>query len=545
MLRASVRVLVVTLAACVVAQAQAPAGSAAERAFAAAKKSGAPALYAFLKPFPKGADLHMHLSGAIYAETFIREAAEQNVCVDTTKLGFVPNKGLTKSLPPQPVCAEGAISAADVMKNQQLYDRLINSFSMRSFVPSQGYSGHDQFFNTFDRFGGLKNVAGEWLDEVARRAAAQNEQYLEIMQTPSFSHAIAAEMKTGWPAEFNDANHMQVLAKLRDELFANGLRDDVEIDAKELGDAQLARASIERCADALKHDPNNGMYSEASAKERKQTWSWACGVRTHFLYQVLRGFSPQQVFAQTLLGFELATAHPDLVVGINFVRAEDRRDAMEEYHTEMLMLDYLHSVYPKVHISLHAGELAPGLVPPAGMSFHIREAVELGHAERIGHGVDILSEDRPQELLKEMAAKKIDVEINLISNLGILGVTGTEHPLNTYRAAHVPFSLSTDDEGVSRTDLTRNYVQAVMDQGLGYADLKLSARNSLEFSFLPGESLYLERGNYIKRKPVCAGAITSVSKVPPACLAFLKTSEKAMQQYELETRFAAFESSVK
>ena len=118
-----------------------------------------------------------------------------------------------------------------------------------------------------------------------------------------------------------------------------------------------------------------------------------CTVQTHWLYQVLRGFPPQQVFAQTLLGFELATAHPEQVVGLNFVRAEDRRDAMAEYHTEMLMLDYLHSVYPRVHISLHAGELAPGLVPPEGLRFHIREAVELGHAERIGHGVDVLYEN--------------------------------------------------------------------------------------------------------------------------------------------------------
>lgn len=509
---------------CASADAQKGAGSPAERAFAVAKKSGAPALYAFLKPFPKGADLHMHLSGAVYAETFIRQAAEQNMCVDIAKLSFAQNKGLTKSMPPLPVCGEGALSVGSVMKDQQLYDRLINSFSLRSFVPSQGYSGHDQFFNTFDRFGGLKNVQGEWIDEVATRASAQNEQYLEIMHTPSFSHAIAAEMKTGWPADFSDANHMQVLAKLRDELFADGLKEDVEIDAKELSDAQQRRMQLEHCG----HTAISG-----------------CQVTTHFLYQVLRGFAPQQVFAQTLLGFELATAHPDLVVGINFVRAEDRRDAMTEYHTEMLMLDYLHSVYPKVHISLHAGELAPGLVPPEGLRFHIREAVELGHAERIGHGVDVLYEEQPHELLKEMAAKKVDVEINLISNLGILGVTGTNHPLNAYRAAHVPFSLSTDDEGVSRTDLTHNYVQAVVDQGLTYADLKTSARNSLEFSFLPGESLYTERGNYAKRNTACMGTIVAASKQSSACAAFLQKNEKAAQQWELERRFAEFESSIK
>jgi adenosine deaminase len=521
--------------------AQAPAVSATERAFAAARKAGAPALYAFLKPFPKGADLHMHLSGAIYAETFLREAAQQNLCVDPAKLAFTKNTGITKSIPAQAICPDGAISATNAIQDQQLYDKLINSFSLRSFVPYAGFSGHDQFFTTFDRFRGLNDVAGEWLDEVATRAAAQNEQYLEIMQTPSFTNAANIGYKLGWPADFNDANHMTVLAKLRDALLAGGLRDDVSIDTKELADALDSRMKLE---------PNE-LFSLGDCKTLLPTGKLhpidcppgRAHVKIHFLYQVLRGFAPQQVFAQTLLGFELASAYPEQVVGINFVRAEDRRDAMAEYHTEMLMLDYLHSVYPKVHISLHAGELAPGLVPPDGLSFHIREAVELGHAERIGHGVDILHEDNPAGLLKEMAAKHIDVEINLISNEGILGITGANHPLATYRAAHVPFSLSTDDEGVSRTDLTHNYVQAVLDQNLTYVDLKQSARASLEHSFLPGPSLYLHPDDFTHRQAVCAAPITAKSFPPGPCKSFLATSERATQQYELERRFLAFEAA--
>jgi len=517
-----------------------PASARAERAFLAAKKGGAPALYAFLKPFPKGADLHMHLSGAIYAETFIAEGAAQNLCVDTAKLAFAKNTGTTKSIPPQAVCPAGAVPATAALQDQQLYDRLVNSFSMRSFVPYAGFSGHDQFFTTFDRFRGLDNVAGEWLDEVATRAAAQNEQYLEIMQTPSFNHVFSAIAKSPWPAEFNDANHMQVLAKYRDALFANGLRDDVQIDAKELDDALSAWSA---------HKPNPFALRDC-ADPAKRGGIVACPpglgeVHIHFLYQVLRGFPPAQVFAQTLIGFELADGDPEQVVGINFVRAEDRRDAMAEYHTEMLMLDYLHSVYPKVHISLHAGELAPGLVPTEGLRFHIREAVELGHAERIGHGVDILHEDHPAELLKEMADKHVDVEINLISNQGILGITGSDHPLAAYRAAHVPFSLSTDDEGVSRTDLTHNYVQAVLDQNLGYADLKLSARDSLEHSFLPGASLYLHTDDYVHRNAACAAPIAATSFPPGPCKAFLAGSERATQQYELERRFAVFEAATR
>jgi adenosine deaminase len=207
------------------------------------------------------------------------------------------------------------------------------------------------------------------------------------------------------------------------------------------------------------------------------------------------------------------------------------------------MLDYLHGVYPTVHISLHAGELAPGMVPPDGLTFHIREAVELGHADRIGHGVDILYEDNPAELLKEMAARHTDVEVNLTSNDVILGIKGTDHPLTVYRAAHVPFSLSTDDEGVSRIDLTHEYVRAVLEQGLTYSDLKLSARDSLEYSFLHGESLFARPGDFTHRVAACAEPVARKVLPPGPCAAFLATNEKAAEQYELERRFAAFEEA--
>ena len=60
-----------------------------------------------------------------------------------------------------------------------------------------------------------------------------------------------------------------------------------------------------------------------------------------------------------------------------------------------------------------------------------------------------------------MADKGVLVEINPTSNAGILGVTGKHHPFATYRSYGVPVALSTDDEGVSRIDLTHEYVRAV------------------------------------------------------------------------------------
>jgi adenosine deaminase len=503
------------------------------RAFNTAKQSPLE-LNAFLARMPKGGDLHMHLSGAIYAETFIKDAAADILCVDPKTMNLFKPKATTRSIPPQPVCGEGNVRAEDAFKDQKLYDGLVDSFSMRSFVPSAGTSGHDQFFATFNRFNAIdRSHTGEWLDEVATRAAAQNEQYLEVMDTPVFADVANISSRIEWPTTPADPSLNRTgdatgttredLSHLRDVLFAAGLRDEVAVDRKELDDALDARNNIENCG-------------QPSART-------ACSVKIRFLYQVLRGFPPQQVFAQTLLGFEVASQDPR-VVGLNFVMPEDGYLSMSEYHRQMLMLDYLHSVYPNVHISLHAGELAPGLVPPNGLRFHIREAVDLGHAERIGHGVDVMYENEPQALLREMADRHTMVEINLTSNDVILGVTAPWHPLPTYRAAGVPVALSTDDEGVSRIDLTNEYTRAAMDFNLSYLDLKSSARTSLEHSFLPGASLWQQPDIFTQTVPACAGQPLGSANPTPKCLSFLQSSERAAEQWQLEHRYDLFESSL-
>ena len=467
-------------------------------------------LRVFLQGMPKGGDLHLHLSGGtVYSETLIRDAVQDGLCVKMATMTLFK---------PQDTCGEGAVPAGNAFKDQFLYDALVNAFSMRSFVPSSGISGHDQFFSTFDRFQALGNAhVGEWVDEITTRAAEQNEQYIEAMYTPAFANAARLGYQIGWSGD-----SVEDIKKTYDALLAGGLRDEIVTDRKELATIEDTRAELQHCGQT---QPKPG-----------------CSVKVLYLFQVLRGFPPQQVFAQTLLGFELASVDPR-VVGLNFVMPEDGYLSMRDYHLQMKMLDYLHGIYPKVRITLHAGELAPGMVPPDGLKFHIREAVALGHAERIGHGVDVTYEDRPQELLKELAAKHIMVEINLTSNDVILNIKGKDHPLSLYRAAHVPLALSTDDEGVSRIDITHEYEKGVEEQGLGYLDLKSMARTSLEHSFIPGESLWAAPDNFNRRKSACAGPITPQNNPAPACAVLLKSSDRAEAQWELERRFAVFESS--
>jgi adenosine deaminase len=466
----------------------------------------------FLKKMPKGADLHNHLSGAVYAESWIRAAAEDDLCVNLASLSFAKPQARSEKDSNETNCGSGTVAAAHAYEDQHLFDALTDAFSMRGFVPSPGVTGHDHFFDAFAKFGGTDHRhLGEWLDEVAFRANAQNEQYLELMHTPEFAHAAAIASQIGWQQDF---------AQFRDTLLAHGLRDEVATATNALNQAEALRQKREHC----------GQPDAASA----------CRVQIRYLCQVLRGFPKQQVFAQTLLCFETAMSDPRFV-GVNFVMPEDGYISMSDYALHMRIIAFLHEFYRKVRLTLHAGELAPGLVPYEGLCCHIRLAVEEAQAERIGHGADVMYEDRPHELLKEMARKHILVEISLTSNDLILGISGKDHPFPLYRQFGVPVALATDDEGVSRIDLTHEYVRAVQTYGLNYRDLKHIVRTSIEHSFLPGESLWRAHDNFTAVISACGKDSLGNDKPSSACAAFLESSEKAAQQWELERRFRKFE----
>jgi len=426
-----------------VSGAQAPGDEAAAAAYLESVRWDTPALVAFLREMPKGADLHSHLSGAVYAESYLRWAAEDGACVSSVQLRIIPGP-----------CANGpdTVTAAAAVANDALYSALIDALSMRNWHPAR-INGHDQFFATFARAYSTRRRTGDMLAEAASRAAGGNVSYLELMFTPDGGAARALGDRAGWVGDF---------ALMRDTLLALGLSDVVAHARARLDSVEARRDTVLGCGTPAA-DPG-------------------CAVTVRWLYQVLRATPPQQIFAQILTGFILAREDPR-VVGLNLVQPEDALIAMRDYSLHMRMIGALRQAYPGVRVSLHAGELASGLVPPEGLRFHVREAVEVADAARIGHGVAVMHEDRPYELLADMARRGVLVEINLTSNDVILGVKGRDHPLRAYIAAGVPVALSTDDEGVARSEMTMEYLRAVQEQMLSYPQLKAMARASLRHSF--------------------------------------------------------------
>ena len=261
-----------------------------------------------------------------------------------------------------------------------------------------------------------------------------------------------------------------------------------------------------------------------------------------YLAQVIRVFPRDQVLAQTLLAFKLIE-RDSRIVGLNFVAPEDNPISLRDYHWQMEIIGGLAKIFPTAArgITLHAGEVVLGLVPPEDLGWHMREAIEIAGARRIGHGIDVFYDPDYLGLMQHMAEKGIMVEINLTSNDVILGVKGDRHPFTAYRKHNVPMAFSTDDEGVSRIDLTHEYQRAVETYGLGYADIKQYSRNALHYSFIEGNSLLdrNRRDGYVK---VCAGSKPGKADAASDCKKYLDVNEKARWQWDLESRFYRFEN---
>jgi adenosine deaminase len=456
-----------------------------------------PALVAFLREMPKGGDLHSHLSGAVYAERFLEWAAEDGLCVDRRALAILGTS-----------CTPGGdtIAAARAVADATLYGQLVDAMSMRNWHPAR-INGHDQFFATFARLGSTDRRAGDMVADAARRAAHGRVSYLELMMTPDRRAARDLGRAAGWPAGDD-------FAEMRRRLMERGIADVARRAAARLDSVEARRDTVLGCGTA-RAEPG-------------------CQVTVRWLYQVSRANPPEQVFAQVLTGFLMAQAGGG-TVGLNLVQPEDNPLAMSEYSRQMRMIGFLRREFPGVRVTLHAGELAPGLVPPEGLRFHVREAVEVAGASRIGHGVDVMHEDRPHELLRTMAERNVMVEINLTSNDVILGVRGADHPLRAYLEAGVPVALSTDDEGVARSEMTMEYLKGAREQGLGYVSLKTMARNSLQHAFVEGESLWADPRAFT---PVAACA----ERESRRCHDFAGQSPKARLQIALERAFADFEA---
>jgi len=454
-------------------------------------------LRAFFLAMPKGGDIHSHLTGAVYAEYLIDQSSAEGLCISLDN--YTVSRKYCGSVNSEPV--------REAYSNPKLYGQIIDSWSMRD-SNLLDESKHDHFFNSFGIFGGATGNTSALVADIRSSAFRENVAYQEIM-TGAGSGAANLGSTVGW-----DDN----LSRFYNKLVDNGL------------------ISVAQSLSDYINDTDSG-----SLRILKNRGDPGSNVTIRYLLAGSRTLSKEKVFGQLAAAFYVAN-RSSLVVGVSLHGSEDNWASRENYSLQMKMVGFLHSIYPKVNIALHAGELNLGLVPTDDLRFHIKEAVEVAQASRIGHGVDIMWELNSDQILKEMARNRVAIEIMPVSNQLILGVTGKDHPFPIYFDRGVPIVLASDDPGLLRTDLSEQFVIIASEYPkIKYKDFKKFVRNSIEYSFLQGRSIWASKGDYSKLVAECSRCSLGSKNPDAKCKAFLDSSEKARIEWKLEGDLAAFE----
>lgn len=406
----------------------------------------------FFTQMPKGGDLHHHYSGSIYAETYLEWVKNNDWFIDTCTFKILKAKG-------NETCK--IVTVDQLIADDTLYRKLLMLWSDKDF----NNHSHNQLppdSNFFNTFGYFSPISDQYMDVglniIKQRALNENVSYIESMLSRIGINS----------SEFFNTDEVK--------MFNNELRHAT---TQEEVNALLDRISAVYARNqAFSAKVQNFVTELERRHEGIDTTNFTMRYQTY----AVRVLDPLQVYTDLLSGYKAVLSSP-LIVGVNIVAPENNTVAINDYTLHMRMFNYLVGKYPQVPHSLHAGELTIGMVEPKELLFHITQARKIAGANRIGHGVDLAYEKESLSLLKELKAYAA-VEINLTSNEFILGVAGNEHPYSIYAAYGVPIVISTDDSGVSRDNLSHEYVLLASRYHPSYATIKKYVYNSIDYSFL-------------------------------------------------------------
>jgi adenosine deaminase len=410
----------------------------------------------FFSQMPKGGDLHHHYSGAIYAEQYVDFLDQQGLCVNKQTFRIETDKAVIAAERAKPAKERTCLASADVYNDDYTYRELLQRWSSKDFKtygPDQPPPDR-QFFQTFGYFGPVSNASfHEGLLALKHRAILENVSYIETMFKMAPPTSNVAFDNDAW---------------------------------RQGGDAPAFESQMRTWMTALEQDPafNKSVADFAAKVDEASNGIDDANFTMRYQTYVLRLLAPSQVFSAMLAAFK-ADALSERLVGVNIVGQESNRVSMRDYALHMQMFRFLKKIYPNVKVALHAGELALGDVPPEGLQFHIDQALNVAGADRIGHGIDLAHESNVAGILKTMREKDIPVEINLTSNAFINGVQGADHPVTLYRKYGVPYVISTDDAGVTRHNLSGEYVLFASRYKPSYGEIKRVSYNSIRYAFLP------------------------------------------------------------
>lgn len=462
-----------------------------------------PTLITFLNNFPKGADLHNHASGAAYIEFGLIFARDNNYFYDLDKLKIVEKNNNSGNL----------ITVAELFNREKDLQAFLDIVSARGWHRNT-INGSDLFFSTFSHMS-VPNYTNHYMAKIIARNHSQGVRYIELM-TGVLSHELTAPLYTLLQEnEFNigdlEESYKKIESYLLGDDFKNGVNNDMDSSTKAI--------------EAI-------LYKEYGIATKGDTPD----IIVRYIPQLRRSASPYDTFISAAANLQ-ASKVDNLIVATNMVQVEAGLFSLIYFDDQMEILDFLWNKLDKPNIALHAGELVLRESPVEPMRNRISKSIITGHAQRIGHGISIAWEKDVAGTLKMMHDQDIPVEICLSSNDMILGIAGNDHPLDMYIAAGVPVTIATDDEGVSRSNLTNEYVRAAQEHDLSYSLLKKIAKNGLEYSFLNGDGIYADDGSVLPQfEEFLLGNLPTLS--------LLDNNAKAYLQIRHERDLAAFENKI-
>ena len=139
-------------------------------------------------------------------------------------------------------------------------------------------------------------------------------------------------------------------------------------------------------------------------------------------------------------------------------------------------------------IDIHAGEVTD--------SQQIWTAIDKLHADRIGHGVSTIHDEKLQQ---ELIKRKIYLCQCIISNFQTAAWSDTpSHPIATLFRKGVPVSISSDDPTIQNADLVDDYYTIIKHFDFTFQELVKINMNTIEASFLSEDQKISMRDEYSK-----------------------------------------------
>lgn len=376
----------------------------------------------FCADLPKGGMLHVHPWGTLDLETLKLILVKQNPLIDLAQIRQLAEVGLDEN-------ADGQI------------DSTLPKASTLAFLN--------------------KVTANEKLEGSKVRYSNLSEDDKKL-----FHDLFFIKDKAGSFTEF-----MGVFSVIFNTVFKKDSFSDFKFKVDEaMWNAFLTRAQKEKISYIEVTQTVNSKSGVDKYANLKKTLQDKYGVTVNSIASLDRRLAPEAIYAQ--VQDILSMPANDAIVGVNLVANEDLHPALQFKDAYSLLAQKRKTTHPQLSSTIHAGE--------KGDIYNVRNALVMG-VQRIGHGV-LLKEDLLS--LEYVRQNKIPIEINVISNL-LLDVSPSveEHPFLYYHRLGIPVNISTDDEGIFQSTLSKECELIVKKTDIYYSELKDIVLNSIRSSF--------------------------------------------------------------